>query len=50
MPSKHYVFLTRYCKAPYYIGMKSIVFFDEDEALIFKLCDGDIDNVKTVTD
>lgn len=48
MPSKHYVFLTRYCKAPYYIGMNTIVFFDEDEALIFKLCDGDIDNVETV--
>ena len=49
MPSKHYVFLTRYCKAPYYIGMNEITFFDEDEALIFKLCDGDIDNVETVT-
>lgn len=48
MPAKHYVFLTRYCKGPYYIGSRSITFFDEDEAFIFKMCDGDIDNVKTV--
>lgn len=50
MPSKHYVFLTRYCKAPYYIGLTAISFFDEEEAMVFKLCDGDIDNVKKITD
>ena len=50
MPSKHFVFLMHYCKAPYYIRKNGIIFLDEDEALIFKLCDGDIDNVKTVTD
>ena len=50
MPSKHYVFLGRQCKAPYYIGMHEIIFFDEDEAFIFKMCDGDIDNVKTISD
>lgn len=48
MPSKHYVFLTRFCRKPYYIGSKRIVFFDEEEAFLFKLCDGDIDNVKAV--
>lgn len=50
MPAKHFVFLTRYCKGPYYIGTHEIVFFEEDEAFIFKMCDGDIDNVKTVAD
>lgn len=50
MPAKHFVFLTRYCKGPYYIGAHQITFFDEDEAFIFKMCDGDIDNVKTVAD
>ena len=48
MPSKHYVFLTRFCRKPYYIGSKKIVFFDEEEAFLFKLCDGDIENVKAV--
>lgn len=48
MPSKHFVFLSRFCRKPYYIGMKKIIFFDEEEAFLFKLCDGDIDNVKTV--
>lgn len=50
MPSKHFVFLTRYCKGPYYIATHEIIFFDEDEAFIFKMCDGDIDNVKEVAD
>jgi len=50
MPSKHYVFLGKYCKTPYYIDMYNIVFFDEETAFLFKLCDGDIDNVKSVTD
>ena len=50
MPSKHFVFLTRYCKGPYYIATHEIIFFDEDEAFIFKMCDGDIDNVKSVSD
>jgi len=49
MPSKHYVFLTRYNKMPYYIGGKYITFFDEDAAFLFKMCDGDIENVKEVT-
>ena len=49
MPSKHFVFLTRYCKAPYYIGRQYITFFDEEEALVFKLCDGDIENVTSVS-
>ena len=50
MPSKHYVFLGKYCKMPYYIGEHHITVLDEDAAFLFKLCDGDIDNVKTVTD
>lgn len=50
MPSKHYVFLGKYAKKPYYIGEHTITFFDEDAAFLFKLCDGDISNVKTVTD
>lgn len=50
MVAKHFVFLTRYCNGPYYIGKNKIIFFDEDEAFIFKLCGGDIDNVKKVSD
>lgn len=50
MPSKHFVFLSKYSKLPYYMGKNSITFFDEDAAFLFKLCDGDIDNVKKVTD
>lgn len=48
MPSKHYVFLTQFCRKPYYIGSKMIIFFDEEEAFLFKLCDGDINNVKAI--
>lgn len=47
MPSKHFIFLARYCKSPYYIGSDQIVFFDEQEAFVFKMCDGNIDNVKS---
>lgn len=50
MPSKHYVFLSKYSKLPYYMGKHTITFFDEEAAFLFKLCDGDIDNVKKVTD
>lgn len=47
--SKHLIFLARFCRQPYYIyGSEHIVFFDEEEAFIFKLCDGDIDNVEEV--
>ena len=49
IPAKNYIFLARYCKAPYYIGTDKLVFFDEDEAFLFKLCDGDIENVDQVT-
>jgi len=46
--SKHILFLTNYCKFPYYIGNNNIMFFDKEEALVFRLCDGDIDNVQKV--
>lgn len=47
--AKHFIFLARFCRQPYYIyGSDYIVFFDEEEAFIFKLCDGDIDNVEEV--
>lgn len=49
MPSKHYLFLARYCKKPYYISQDKIIFFDEQEAFIFKMCDGNIDNVKEIS-
>ncbi len=49
IPAKHYVFLAKYCKKPYYIGTNKIIFFDQEEAFIFKMCDGDIDNVKEVS-
>ena len=49
IPAKHYLFLARFCRKPYYIGKKKIIFFDEEEGFLFKLCDGDIDNVKTVS-
>lgn len=48
-PSKHYLFLARFCRKPYYIGLKKITFFDEEEAFLFKLCDGNIDNVQEVS-
>ena len=48
MPGKHFIFLARFCRKPYYIGTNKIFFFDEEEAFLFKLCDGDIDNVKEV--
>ena len=47
-PSKHYIFLARFCRKPYFIGKSKIIFFDEEEAFLFKLCDGDIDNVQEV--
>jgi len=46
--SKHYIFLSRFCRQPYYIAPSIIVFFDEEEAFLFKLCDGDVDNVAEV--
>lgn len=47
--SKHLIFLARFCRQPYYIyGSDHIAFFDEEEAFIFKLCDGDIDNVEQI--
>ncbi len=49
MPGKHFIFLARFCRRPYYIGKNKITFFDEEEAFIFKLCDGDIENVKEVS-
>lgn len=49
LPSKHLYWLTKYCKQAYYIGRDKIIFFDEDDALIFKLCDSDMDIVKEVT-
>lgn len=47
-PAKHYLFLARFCRKPYFIGKSKIIFFDEEEAFLFKLCDGDIDNVQEV--
>jgi hypothetical protein len=44
--SKHYLFLNRYCKEPYYIEPGKAVFFNENEAMVFKLCDGDLDNLE----
>lgn len=46
--SGHYLFLAQFCRQPYHIGLKTITFFDEEEAFLFKLCDGNIDNVKDV--
>lgn len=48
MAGKHFIFLARFCRRPYYIGTNKIFFFDDEEAFLFKLCDGDIDNVKEV--
>lgn len=48
-PSKHFLFLSKFCRKPYYIGKDKIIFFDEEEALLFKLCDGDVDNVQQVS-
>lgn len=48
IPTKHYLFLARFCRKPYYIGTNKIVFFDEEEAFLFKMCDGDIDNVSKI--
>ena len=48
MPGKHFIYLARFCRKPYYIGVREIVFFDEEEAFIFKLCDGDIENVREI--
>ena len=47
-PSKHFIFLARFCRKPYYIGTDNIYFLDEEEAFLFKMCDGDIENVKSV--
>lgn len=47
-PAKHFIFLARFCRKPYYIGSDKIHFLDEEEAFLFKMCDGDIENVKTV--
>ena len=47
--SGHYIFLARFCRKPYYIGLKRITFFDEEEAFLFKMCDGDVDNVKEIS-
>lgn len=49
IPSKHYVFLAKFCRKPYYIGNRRIVFFDDEEAFLFKMCDGDIDNVQEIS-
>ena len=46
--SGHFIFLARFCRQPYHIGTKTITFFDEEEAFLFKLCDGDVDNVQAV--
>ncbi len=46
--SGHYIFLARFCRQPYHIGTKTITFFDEEEAFLFKLCDGNVDNVQAV--
>lgn len=48
LPGKHFIYLARFCRKPYYIGANEIIFFDEEEAFIFKLCDGDIENVKEI--
>ena len=50
MPSKHFVYLSKYCKFPYYIGTNRVMFLNEEEAFIFKMVDGDIDNVKDISD
>lgn len=49
IPFKHYHYLAKFCRKPYYIGENYIMFFDEEEAFLFKLCDGSIDNVKEVS-
>ena len=46
--SGHFIFLARFCRQPYHIGATTITFFDEEEAFLFKLCDGDVDNVQAV--
>lgn len=47
--AKHYIFLSKYCKEPYYIDPEKVVFCDEHEAMVFKLCDGDFDNVNEIS-
>lgn len=42
--AKHYLFLSKYCREPYFIEPGRAVFFDEQEAMVFRLCDGDFDN------
>ncbi len=49
LPSKHLYWLTTECKQLYYIGRDKIVFFDKNDAIIFKLCDGDMDTIEKVT-
>ena len=46
--SGDYIFLARFCRMPYYIAHTYIMFFDEEEAFLFKLCDGNVDNVKDI--
>jgi len=47
--SGHYIFLARFCRKPYHIALDTIIFFDEEEAFLFKMCDGDVDNVKEIS-
>lgn len=47
-PPKFYLFLSKTCERPYYIGNHNIIFVDENEAFTFKLCDGDIDTWRAV--
>jgi hypothetical protein len=49
IPSKHYVYLAKFCRKPYYIGNHRIVFFDDEEAFLFKMCDGDVDVVQEIS-
>lgn len=41
--SKHVLWLARNCKHLYYVGSNSIVLFDKDEAILFKMCDANLE-------
>jgi len=47
IPVKHIIWLSNKCTQLYYVGINSITLYDKDEAIMFKMCDADLEIISS---
>lgn len=48
IPTKYLLWLSDNCTQLYFVGIKKIILFDQDEAILFKMCDADLEIITDI--